>query len=462
MNRIVYVAPMLLMCSGIFPTKTVPMNQDVLESSGAKAVTHVQWTPDSLRLNRTEVAGAECQPLNRWGTVLKDACGFKSLDTSIAMVTVVDSQHVAVQAIGAGNTGVRAGANQMADTLWVQVEDTTSVPPDTTTPPDTMPSTVAGCPASGYLRLVNVSDTTQLKQAFATVLPGDQIRLAPGTYKGFRKIIRSGTAANPWTLCGPRTANIGGTGVNPAPINLNIHASYFVLQGFTMRKTFQPIFVIGGKHWVIKNLEIDSTGNSGIAAKLYSTHWLIDSNYIHNTGLTEPVYGEGIYIGTASAKWCAQNGCKPDKSDSGTISHNVVGPGIGSQMIDIKDGVTGTRVIANRYNGAGRRDTTSGSWAVIVGNWTFDSANVGINPTTSNKFPNGYYIEQVALLNGASPEGGPWGRYNKFMFDTLSGSGAPGKGFLVGGGPKPYTTIKCSNKVSGFALYSNMSPTCQP
>jgi hypothetical protein len=63
---------------------------------------------------------------------------------------------------------------------------------------------VRGCPSSGYKRLVNVSTQAQLVSALSNAQPGDQIRLAAGSYVGEKKIYDSGTASDPIVICGVR------------------------------------------------------------------------------------------------------------------------------------------------------------------------------------------------------------------------------------------------------------------
>lgn len=356
-----------------------------------------------------------------------------------------------VQAKALGSARLQGGNGGLRDTTFFTISNSPPPPPP---PPD---SVVDGCPTSGYLRLVSVADTVQLKSAFNGALPGDQIRLAPGTYKGYHIITRAGTAANPITLCGPRSANLGGTGIAPTPINLAVRAPYWNVLGFTMTNVFQPFYVQRVSHVTVKHLEIYNVGQQAVTLNQFATHNLIDSNYIHDTGKTTALYGEGIYVGSASNHWCENSGCNPDRTDSNTISHNTIGPNLGSEAIDVKDGTTGTIIVGNHYNGNGTSSANTGAWVMIAGDGVRDSANTG------TKAPlNGYYIEQIALYAGASTEGYPWGQNNRFVFDTLDGVGATGKGFLVGNGSKATTVVKCSNVVSGFALYSNLSPSCQP
>jgi hypothetical protein len=298
------------------------------------------------------------------------------------------------------------------------------------------PAVAAGCLETGYSRLVNVSTPTDLTNAINAALPGDQIRLAAGTYTGFRTITRSGTAANPITLCGPSTANIGGTGTTTGGINLNVKASYWNLYGFTMQTTFTPLWLMGATHVIVQGLEIYNVGQQAIAIQQFSTNNLIDANYIHDTGKTTAQYGEGVYVGTDAPHWV--NGV-PDRTDNNTVSNNTIGPNIGSEPIQTITGTTGTIITGNHIDRAGRGYAGSGASIFVVGNSAIVNSNVITNVSGTD---NGVYVETT--WSG-------WGQNNSFANNTITGSGVSGYGFLVGNSSKATTTIRCNNVVSGFS-----------
>src|SRR5689334_23818521 len=59
-------------------------------------------------------------------------------------------------------------------------------------------------------RIVNVSTASQLTAALQNAMPGDEIRMADGTYAGHFTISRAGTTSAPIVLTGSRNAVIDG------------------------------------------------------------------------------------------------------------------------------------------------------------------------------------------------------------------------------------------------------------
>jgi len=140
---------------------------------------------------------------------------------------------------------------------------------------------------------------------------------------------------------------------------------------------------------------------------------------------------------------------QPDKSDSNTITRNVIGPHVGSEPIQALAGVTGTVVTRNRINRAGVHYTGQIVGAIFhTGNGGRDSANVIFNVSGTD---NGVYIE--TSLTG-------WGQNTRTTADTITGTNVTGYGYRVGGGSKATTRIDCSGVVTGFTGYSTMSPVC--
>jgi hypothetical protein len=103
---------------------------------------------------------------------------------------------------GSYKAGALAGAYRVIGSHATGPADTSAV--TINEPPPPTENVVRGCPDSGYTRLVNVSTAAGLGTALTNAQPGDQIRLAGGTY--FRstafRFDKSGTAGNPITICG--------------------------------------------------------------------------------------------------------------------------------------------------------------------------------------------------------------------------------------------------------------------
>ena len=201
-----------------------------------------------------------------------------------------------ISSTGLYTAGTAAGSFNVIGSSSGRV-DTSKV---TITAPDTTTASVSGCPTSGFLRRVDVSTASGVTSAVAAALPGDQIRLAPGLYNFVDAITmtRSGTAANKIMLCGPRTAVLH--------VWVDMKASYWWLRGF--RITGQGIYTnkiknvlqSAGTNNVYDSLEMDHSNAEAIGIHTTSTGNEVKYNYIHDTGIVQPQYGEGIYIGNGT------------------------------------------------------------------------------------------------------------------------------------------------------------------
>jgi hypothetical protein len=358
--------------------------------------------------------------------------------TSNSAVASVTSSGV-VKALAGGSAKVTATAQGVSGEAAVSV----TAPAPTPAPP------LAGdCSDYSYTRLVSVSTASELSTAITDAQPGDLIQLAPGTYSGSWTVSRSGTATNPIMLCGPRTAVLnGGSLTNGGAVlkfigTSSAHVQYWVAKGFTV--TNRQVGV-GGSYasWItVDSVQVYNLGEAAIAFQQFSTHNTWIRNYIHDTGKTTAQYGEGFYIGSYNLRWV--NG-QPDRTDYNTISDNIIGPNIGSELIQIDEGTTGNVLTGNHLDRAGRGYAGSGASIFIIGNEVVASGNVITNVSGTD---NGVYVETI--LSG-------WGENNSFDNNTLTGSGVAGYGFQV---RSTTNTVKCTNVVTGFTSgFSNIACT---
>jgi hypothetical protein len=154
-----------------------------------------------------------------------------------------------------------------------------------------------GCPTSGYLRLVNVSTDAALSSALSSAQPGDQIRLAGGKYSASRSSGRSGTAANPITLCGL-------PGVGPVLVGATFvgTGSYVLYTGLVFDGNLQTQNVV-----YLHNMhDVTFSGNeikngryhAGLSVdEMYNTH--VVYNYVHDNG-QDASHDHGIYWKTTN------------------------------------------------------------------------------------------------------------------------------------------------------------------
>jgi hypothetical protein len=194
--------------------------------------------------------------------------------------------------------GSRERSTGKPELVLTQDDTTTTPPPDTepepeptpTDPPVAAPATT--CPTSGYTRLVSVSTTTQLVDALKNAQPGDQIRLAAGTYSSTSSmsLSRSGTASSRITLCGM-------PGVWPVVhANFKLSGAFITIAGLVFEgpNNSQNNVYMASPHDILftHNEVRHSDWHAGIAVE-GSYNVTISYNFIHDNGFTS--IDHGIY-----------------------------------------------------------------------------------------------------------------------------------------------------------------------
>lgn len=285
----------------------------------------------------------------------------------------------------------------------------TSTPTPTPTPTPTAPSGP----------VVEVSTSAQLKSALAAAAPGQTIRLAAGEYRGSFVTKRAGTQAKPITLTGPRTAvlvNDGPSGEAPScPVptagwdpgyGLWLHgAPYWNLTGFTVKDSKKGVVLDASHHVTLDGLYVHHVEEEGVHFRRSSADGVIRNSVVEYTGLVQPGYGEGVYLGSAGSNWgCHGNSGGVDRSDRVVVENNRIGPYVAAEAIDVKEGTFAGIIRGNTFDGRGLTGQNSAdSWVdvkgvdyLIEGNkgtfsapGTFANGYETHNPATTPSFPNG-------------------------------------------------------------------------
>jgi hypothetical protein len=292
----------------------------------------------------------------------------------------------------------------------VTTTPTTTSTPTTSTAPTTPP------PAGD---VVEVATAAQLQAALANAAPGQTIRLAAGTYRGSFVTTKAGTAAKPITLSGPANAvliNDGPAGDAPdcpAPTagwdsgyGLWLSgAPYWRLAGFTVQESKKGIVADDSPHTVIDGVTVHHVDEEAIHFRRSSADSVLENSAISYTGLVQPGYGEGVYLGSANSNWgCHGNSGGVDRGDRIQVLGNHIGPFVAAEAIDVKEGTFDGVIRGNTFDGRGVSGQNSAdSWIdvkgigyTIEGNTgtfappgTFANGYENHNPSTSPSFANG-------------------------------------------------------------------------
>lgn len=296
-----------------------------------------------------------------------------------------------------------------------------------------------------HAREVAVRSAGALATALSSAQPGDLIRVEPGVYAGRFKATRSGTAERPIVLCGLAGAVLdGGTTGTGYVLHLD-GADHWTVVGLTLRRGKKGVVLDEADDNLLTGLVIHEIGEEAVHFRRFSSRNVIAWSEIRDTGLLEPGYGEGVYIGSALNHWAEMSGSSdgPDRSDGNQVLNNVFGPGIAAEHIDIKEGTTGGLVRGNTFDGAGISGANyADSWIDVKGNGYRIEDNTGVRAPQD-----GF---QVHVRRDG------WGRDNVFA-NNMADVRGPGYGFLVDDDASG-TVVRCDNAVdnaaSGFANVS--------
>ncbi|WP_407563538.1 right-handed parallel beta-helix repeat-containing protein [Streptomyces sp. 184] len=228
--------------------------------------------------------------------------------------------------------------------------------------------------------VIDVATADELEAALAAAGPGDTVRLADGTYRGNFDITASGSGSAPATLTGSAAAVLvtgGGYGLHLDG------ASYWNLNGFTVTGGQKGIMLDDADHVHIASVTVHDLDMEGVHFRNSSSDGSITDSRIHDTGHDGRGMGEGVYVGSA--------GGTGDRSDRILIEGNTIGPGVGGENIDIKEGTTGARIIGNTFDGSGLTGANyDDSWVDIKGNDVLVEKNTGRGTTND-----GYQTHEV-------------------------------------------------------------------
>jgi hypothetical protein len=128
----------------------------------------------------------------------------------------------------------------------------------------------------------------------------------------------------------------------------------------------------------IDGVTVHGLDMEGVHFRRSSTYGTIKNSTIYDTGNDGRGMGEGVYVGSA--------GGTSDRSDHVQILGNTIGPDVGGEAIDLKEGTTGGRVAGNTFDGRGLTGANyDDSWVDVKGNNYLIENNTGKN-TTNNGF----------------------------------------------------------------------------
>ncbi|MGH4027551.1 right-handed parallel beta-helix repeat-containing protein [Actinomycetota bacterium Odt1-20B] len=229
--------------------------------------------------------------------------------------------------------------------------------------------------SAGTAGTIEVSTSAELKSALASATSGDTIHLADGTYSGNFKATKAASQGSRITLTGSAEAVLtagGGYGLHLDG------ASYWTVKGITVTGGQKGIMIDSARGVVVDTVTVHGLDMEGVHFRKSSSDGVIKNSRIYDTGNDNRGMGEGVYVGSANTL--------SDKSDNVQILDNTIGPDVGGESVDLKEGTTGGKVSGNTFDGRGLTGNNyDDSWVDVKGNDYVIENNTGKN-TTNNGY----------------------------------------------------------------------------
>ena len=160
-------------------------------------------------------------------------------------------------------------------------------------------------------KTVHVSTTEELRDALKNVEAGDTILLSGGEYKWEQK----GTAGSLFMSSAEGTADApiiikSADKSSPAVIkgkdfsdgiSFYITGDYWDIEDIVFCDARKGIILDNSNHTVIKNVSVYNIGEEGIHIRDGSSECQVIESNVHDCGLLNQNYGEGVYIGSAKS-----------------------------------------------------------------------------------------------------------------------------------------------------------------
>lgn len=307
------------------------------------------------------------------------------------------------------------------------------------TPSASSTTTALQCPDP----TVTVGTMSELKSAVAAARPGDVIEMEPGTYAGRLTLERSGAKSNPIWLCGPREAVIDAGNVSSGRVIHMDDADNWRLVGFTVTNALKGLTISQVSNSVFAGLHVHHIGHEAVHLLSNSTNNIVRDNVIHDTGIVNPMFGEGVYIGTAKTNWGSRG---VDYSNRNQVIGNTIYDTT-AESIDIKEGTKNGVIRGNLLDGA-RITGQADSWITVKGQHYVIEDNVGRNAPEHG-------FEAHEIRTDGMVVGG--GQDNVFRRNTAYHDG---EGYAFYTRELPGVVVTCDNEVVGSGRFTDLALSC--
>ena len=269
---------------------------------------------------------------------------------------------------------------------------------------------------------IEVSSASELEDALSAASAGDKIVIASGTYKGNFELTEGGSKNKPIWIVGESDSDMpildGDDYNNDTTLAINGEDAggigYIYIQNIKVTNARTGIAIDQADYVTIDDVEVYDVGQSAIHLRDGSKYSIVKNSNIHDTGLYNVKYGEGVYIGSDYTKWPGgSSSSEYDPAvDYAQILNNKIGPNVTAEHIDVKEGSSYAYIIGNTFDAEGMNDIINGGLSFIdfKGNYGECAYNTG-DQNSNEYFENAFEINEK--YSG-------WGAYNDIHDNTVT------------------------------------------
>jgi hypothetical protein len=210
----------------------------------------------------------------------------------------------------------------------------------------------------------------------------------------------------------------------------------------------------GASHVTVDSVTVHDIGYEGVHFRKSSAYGVIKNSNVYNTGLEQPGYGEGSYLGSSNSNWdCygTNKGKSPDAGNYIQVLNNKIGPNVAAEGIDIKEGTHDGLISGNTLDGTGEKNQNSADSVIDVKG---DKYTITGN-TAKNAYLDTFQVHNVYQKTGCG---------NTFSKNTLTVTDKNGYGINVTDqsecvSAKTPNVVGASNTSTGGKGLSKVVPT---
>jgi parallel beta-helix repeat protein len=196
--------------------------------------------------------------------------------------------------------------------------------------------------------IIVVSPDNDLNAILNNTKGGDTVLIKSGTYNIITLSDKKFSDKNPLIIRAfdSMTVYISGNNTSRGTSLEITGCSYVKIEGLKLLNSKYGIYIKSSDHIIIKNNEVYKTGQEGIHIGRSSQYVDVSENKIHNTGLFNSKWAEGVYVGSGS--YSGSN--FPDNCEYIWVENNLIYETGNAEGINVKGESFHVTVINNKIH----------------------------------------------------------------------------------------------------------------